>query len=153
MRALSSFAVWFAALEVVWLLLVGTFQSTEVIAGLGAAALAAAFAELLRRRGLLSYRVAPGLLVRAWRLPMLVAFDFVLVTRVLVTAMARRRRVSGSWVRVPFEVEDGPRGRWQRAFAVATSNGAANAIVVDLDDGDAVMHALRPDAFTASSVL
>jgi hypothetical protein len=151
-RALS-FAAWLVALEGLWAVLVGTRQSTELIAGLGAAAAGAAFAEALRSHGLLVISPDPRLLARAWRLPWLVVFDFGLVTWVLVGSLARGRRVRGRWVRVPFRRAPGPRGRWQRAFAVATSNGAANALVVDFRDDEALMHALEPKAVSARTVL
>lgn len=153
MRRAVSLLAWFVGLEMLWAVLVGTTQSTELLAGLGAAALGAVFAEVLRTHGLLV--VAPDfrLAAKAWKLPWLVPFDFALVTWVLVRSLARGRRVRGSWVSVPFRVDAGAKGRWQRAFAVSTSNGAANAIVVDLHDGQAEMHALAPDVFSGQTVL
>jgi hypothetical protein len=151
-RALS-FLVWFAALFLLWAVLVGTTQSTELLAGLAAAAIGAAFAEVLRSLGLLEYRVDPGLLLKAWKLPWLVPFDFAVATWTLVRSLARRERVRGRWVRVPFATKPGATGRWQRAFGVAASNGAANAIVVDVADDEALMHALEPGVFSARTVL
>jgi hypothetical protein len=151
-RAISLLA-WFVALEALWAVLVGTKQSTELVAGLGAAAVGAAFAEVLRSHGLLVVAPDVRLAAKAWKLPWLVPFDFALVTWVLVGSLARGCRVRGSWVTVPFRVDGGAKGRWQRTFAVSTSNGAANAIVVDLRDGEAEMHALAPDVFSAQTVL
>jgi hypothetical protein len=144
---------WFCLLTLVWVVLLGTSQSLEVIAGLCAAAVGVVFVEVLRARGLLGFRAEPRLLAKAWKLPWLVPFDFALAAWVLVASLARGRRVRGTWVTVPFETEEGPRGRWQRAFGVATSNGAANALVVDLADDEARMHALRPEVFSARTVL
>jgi hypothetical protein len=153
MRRTVSLLGWFAALEVLWAVLVGTTQSTELLAGLGAAAVGALFAEALRSQELLVVVPDVRLAAKAWKLPWLVLFDFALVTWVLLRSLARGRRVRGSWVTVPFRIDAGPKGRWQRTFAVATSNGAANAIVVDLSDGQAEMHALAPDVFSAQTVL
>jgi hypothetical protein len=153
MPRVMSFLAWFAALELLWLLLVGTTQGTEVLAGLAAAAVGAAFAEVLRAQGLLGFARDRRLAVKALRLPWLVVFDFGLLTWVLLHALAGRRRVRGAWVTVPFPTEAGSVGRWQRAVAVATSNGAANAVVVDLRDDEALLHALRPDLFTGRQVL
>jgi hypothetical protein len=152
-RRAVSFAAWFVTLEVLWAVLVGTRQSTELIAGLVASAVGAGFAQVLRAQGLLDYSVDPHLLAKAWKLPWLVPFDFGVATWVLVRALARGRRVRGRWVTVPFPTAPGATGRWQRAFAVTTSNGAANAIVVDLRDDEAVMHALEPHVFSARTVL
>jgi hypothetical protein len=54
---------------------------------------------------------------------------------------------------VPFRIAPGAVGRWQRAFAVMTSNGAANAMVVDFADDEATLHALEPRLFSGRSVL
>jgi hypothetical protein len=153
MGRVVSFLVTFVVLEVLWAVLVGTTQSTELIVGLAAAAVGAAFAELLRSLGLFGFRTHAGLLAKSWKLPWLVPFDFGLATWVLVRALIRRRRVSGTWTRVPFPTDPGDKGRWQRAFGVATSNGAANAIVVDLDRDEALLHALEPGVFSGKTVL
>jgi hypothetical protein len=145
--------LWFAVLEGLWAVLVGTSQSTELLAGLGAAAIGAAFAEALRARGLLVVAPDPGLLAKAWKLPWLVPFDFAVVTWVLIRSLARGRRVRGRWVQVPFRTDPGPAGRWQRAFAVVTSNGAANAMVVGFTGDEATLHALEPRLFSGRSVL
>lgn len=83
-------------------MLVGTTKSTELIIGLAAAAVGAVFTELLRSLGLFGFRAHGPLLAKAWKLPWLVSFDFGLATWVLVRSLARRRRVRGSWTRVPF---------------------------------------------------
>jgi hypothetical protein len=153
MRRAASLLGWFAALEVLWAILIGTAQSTELLAGLGAAALGALAAEALRTQGLLVVAPDVRLAAKAWKLPWLVPFDFAVVTWVLVRSLSQGRRVRGSWVSVPFRTDPGAKGRWQRAFGVATANGAANAIVVDLRDGEAEMHALAPDVFSAQTVL
>ena len=153
MRRITSLLAWFALLEGLWALLVGTQQDTELAAGLIAAAVGAIFAEVLRSKGLLAFTTHFGLLGKAWKLVWLVPFDFLLGTWELLRAVAGRRRVRGVWLTVPFAVEPGPRGAWQRAFGVAAANGAMNAIVVDLDEGDALLHALRPDVFSGRTVL
>jgi hypothetical protein len=140
-------------LWLLWAALVGTVQSTELVAGACAAAVGAVFAEVLRSRGLLAFEVDLSLLAKAARLVWLVPADFALVTWTLVVAVARRRRVRGKWVRAPFRADTGARGRWQRAFAVVASNGAVNAIVVDLDGRQATMHALDSRARSGRTVL
>jgi len=153
MSRAASFLAAFAVLEVVWAVLVGTTQSTELIVGLGVSAVGAAFAELLRSLGMFGYRLDPALLAKAWKLPWLVPFDFGVVTWALVRSLAHGRRVRGEWVRSPFPTERGATGRWQRAFAVATANGPANAIVVDFDGDEALQHALEPRIFSGRDVL
>lgn len=152
-RRAASLLIWAALLEGFWALLVGTQQDTELAGGLPAAVVGAIFAEVLRSKCLLPFTTDFRLLAKAWKLPVLVVFDFFLVTWVLVQALARGRRVRGEWVRVPFPTADGSVGNWQRAFATSTANNAANALIVDLADDEALMHALRPGAFTARSVI
>jgi len=152
-RRAVSFLLWFVLLEALWEVLVGTRQTTEVVAGLLAALLGAALVELLRSLGLLRYATDPSLLARAWRLPVDVVFDFCVVTWVLVRSLARRQRVRGEWVRVPFPTEDGSVGRWQRAFGAAAGTATPNAIVVELRDGEAWLHSLEPSARTGRTLL
>lgn len=153
MRRITSLLAWFALLEGLWALFVGTRQGTELAAGLIAAAVGAVFAELLRTKGLLAFTTHFGLLGKGWKLVWLVPFDFLLGTWEVLRAVGGRRRIRGEWLSVPFPVEEGSRGEWQRAFGVAASNGALNAIVVDLDEGQALLHVLRPDVFSGRTVL
>lgn len=153
MRRAASFLIWVALLEGLWAMLVGTQQDTELAAGLPAAVIGAVFAELLRTKGLLPFTTDFRLLGKAWKLVWLVPFDFLLVTWILVRSLAHGRRVRGEWVRVPFPTADGSMGNWQRAFAVTTSNNAANALVVDFEGDEALLHALAPDVISARAVL
>jgi hypothetical protein len=152
-RRAASLLIWFALLEGLWAMLVGTQQDTELAAGLVAAAVGAVFAEILRSRGLLPFTTDLRLLGKAWKLVWLVPFDFLLVTWILIRSVAQGRRVRGEWVRVPFVTDAGSVGNWQRAFGVAASNNAANALVVDFEDDEALLHALAPDVFSGKSVL
>jgi hypothetical protein len=141
-RRVASFLGWFALLWLFWVAVVGTTQSTEVLAGACAAAVGAVFAEVLRAHGLLDFAADPKLELKAAKLVWIVPADFALATWTLVVAIAGGKRVHGEWVRAPFPLHAGAKGRWQRAFVVATSNGAVNAIVVDLDGREATLHAL-----------
>ena len=153
MSRIASFAFWFVAPELLWAILVGTTQSTELLVGLAAAAIGAAFAVVLTSYGMFALTPGRRVLASAWKLPGLVLFDFALVTLTLARAFAGGRRVEGSWVTVPYPIDRGAQGRWERTFAVATANGAANAIVVDMHERETEMHALEPQAFTARTVL
>jgi multisubunit Na+/H+ antiporter MnhE subunit len=152
-RRAASLLAWFALLVGLWLLLVGTRQHTEVYAGLIAAALGAGFAEILRSRGLLAYRTDPRTLVKLLNVPWQIVFDFLVLTWVLVRSVARGRRVEGVWLTVPYPTAPGEQGRWQRAFATTTGTATPNAIVVDLDRGEALLHALEPGVKTGHEVI
>ena len=64
MRRATSLVTWFALLFAFWELLVGTFQTEEMLAGLIASAIGSLFAVLLAGLGLL----LAYLWVYAWRL-------------------------------------------------------------------------------------
>jgi hypothetical protein len=144
---------WTCALEVVWLVLVGTIQSTEVIAGGIASAIVAVFVEVLRRLELLEFSPAWNVVARAWSIPHQVVFDFCLVGWILVRSLAGGRRVRGEWVRIDYPTPEGPKGRFQRALAATLENETANGIVVDLDHDTALLHSLDTSVSTGRTVL
>jgi multisubunit Na+/H+ antiporter MnhE subunit len=147
-RAVSLLA-WFALLEGLWAVFVGKGDGTELAAGLIAAALGALLAETLRSLGLLGQTADYRLLARVWKLPLHVVFDVGVVTWVLTRALVRGRRVRGRWVSVPFRTV----GAWPRAFGATVGTASPNAVVVDVDGTQALMHVLDADAPTARSVL
>ena len=145
--------VWFALLEGLWAVFVGTQQDTELVAGLGAAALGAVFAELLRTQGLLAFTSDFGLLRRALLTPWNIVLDFSVLTWALVRALAAGRRVSGQWVEAPFVTEPGAVGNWQRAFAATIGTATPNAIRVDLDHDRVLLHSLDPRISTGRTAV
>jgi hypothetical protein len=143
MRRVAAWLAWFGGLLVFWLLLVGTVQDVERIAGLAAAAVGATAAEVVRSQGLLRYRVQARWLVPGLRQLLRVVPDFLLVLAALP------RRPSGAFRTVPFPAggeRDVDRGR--RAWATLTASLAPNRLVVDLDPdtGEALVHDLLPRA-------
>ena len=153
MPAVARFVIWTCALEVLWLVLVGTTQSTELVAGGIASAAAALFVEVLRRLDLLAFSPSLRVVARAWSIPHHVLFDFALVGWILVRSLARGRRVRGEWVRVDFPTAPGRAGRFQRALAATLENETANGIVVDLDHDTALLHSLDTSVSTGRTVL
>ena len=141
MRRLAAWLAWFGGLIVLWLLLVGTVQDVERIAGLCAAALGATAAEVVRSHGLLRYRVEAGWLGRGLLQLLRVVPDYF---RVLLALAAPPR---GVFRTVPFPAggeRDVDRGR--RAWATLTASIAPNRLVVDIDPetGEALVHDLLP---------
>ena len=124
MRRLAAWLAWFGGLLVLWLLLVGTVQEVERIAGLAAAAVGATAAEVVRSQGLLRYRVE---------------------ARWLRRGLLQLLRVVPDFIRVLAE-RDVDRGR--RAWATLAASLAPNRLVVDIDPetGEALVHDLLPDA-------
>ena len=146
MRRATSLVTWFALLFVFWELLVGTFQTEEMLAGLIAAAIGTAFMLVLGGLGLLGFGIDVSTAVRvgklAWQLPV----EVCVVTWVLLEALAHGRRVRGSWVQIRYATGPHPLGRGRRALATTAGTAAPNSIVVDLGaDGDALLHSLAPN--------
>jgi hypothetical protein len=143
MRRVTAWLAWFGGLFVFWLALVGTLQDAELIAGLGAAAIGATAAEVVRSQGLLRYRVRARWLWPGVRQLLRVVPDFF---RVLA---ALPRRPAGQFRTVPFPAggrRDVDRGR--RAWATLAASLAPNRIVIDMDagTGEALVHDLVPHA-------
>jgi len=153
MAMAARFVVWTCALELVWAVMVGTTQSTELIAGLIASAVTAVFVELLRRRGLLEFRFSPSAARRAWSIPGKVVFDFGLLVWIVAKSVASRRAIRGQWVTSPFPSPEGPQGRFLRAVAGTLENDVANGLVVDLDHDRALLHSLDTRFSTGTKVL
>lgn len=154
MRRAASLVTWFALLLGLWELLVGTFQRTEVFAGLIAAAVGVVFVLLLTELGLLRYTTdlltAARLAKLLWQLPV----ELCVVTLVLLKALAHGRRVSGSWVHARYRTGSHEVGRGQRALATAAGTATPNAIVVDLaSGGEALLHSLAPTLPGGRSIL
>jgi hypothetical protein len=149
----ARFIAWVVFLELVWGVFVGTTQSTELIAGLIASVVVAAFVAVLRRHGLLEFRFLPSAVARAWSIPGKVVFDFFLIAWILAKALAGRRRVRGVWLRAPFDDAPGRQGRFLRAVIATLENDAPNGLVVDLHEGEVLLHSLDTRVSTGRSVL
>jgi hypothetical protein len=142
MRRLAAWFSWFAGLFVLWLLLVGTVQDLERIAGLCAAAIGATAVEVVRSQGLLDFRVEWRWLRQAWKPLARVFPEFLLLMGSLV------RRPQGSFRTLEFPA-GGERAvdAGRRAFAVVASSWSPNRLVVDVDKetGGALVHDLLPE--------
>jgi hypothetical protein len=149
----ARFLGWTAVLWLLWLIFAGTTQSTEVVAGILAAAIAALFVELLHSAGLMRFRTSRSAVASARSIPGHVLFDFVLVLRIAVDAARSRRRIHGRWLAVPFEEEAGERGRFRRALTAALENESSNGMVVDLREGTALLHSLDTSVSTGKQVM
>jgi Na+/H+ ion antiporter subunit len=143
MTRVAAWLSWFAGLFVLWLLLVGTVQDVERIAGLCAAALGATVAAVIRTQGLLGYRVEWRWLRLLWKPLWRVVPDFFLVLWALV------RRSQGRFQRLEFPA-GGERAvdAGRRVFAVVAPSLAPNRLVVDIDPdtGQALVHDLVPSS-------
>jgi hypothetical protein len=142
MRRAARWAGWFCGLFALWLLLVGTVQDLELVAGLCAAAIGATAMEIARIHGPLRVRVEWRWLRRGWRPLLRVLPEFLQLLAALV------RRPQGTFRELDFPV-GGERAvdSGRRAFAVVAGSLAPNRIVVDVDPetGHALVHDLLPE--------
>jgi hypothetical protein len=157
MRRLASLVSWWALLVLLWIAYVGTTQTLEVLAGVAAAVIAAVALEVGRSLRLLRFTFERRFFFRGLKAPVEVVFDFGVVTWELLRAVARGRRVSGSYVEVTFPAGEAGRAQhaWRRAYATTVGTLSPNAIVVEIDpaQNSALLHSLRPDLPTGHVVL
>jgi len=141
MRRVAAWLSWFAGLLGLWLLLVGTVEYVERIAGLCAAALGATGAEVVRSQGLLRFRVEWRWLRLGLKPLLRVVPDFLLV----LSALVRRPRGRFRTIDVPTGGER-PVDAGRRAFFVLAPSLPPNRLAVDVDpaSGEALVHELVP---------
>jgi hypothetical protein len=149
----ARFVAWTAALWLLWEVLVGTTQSTELVAGAIVAAATAVFVEVLRRAELTGFRASGSAVAAARSIPGHVLFDFVLVLWIAARDVSLGRRIRGEWLEVSFDDEPGERGRFRRALTAALENGSSNGLVVELRDGRALLHSLDTRVSTGKQVM
>jgi multisubunit Na+/H+ antiporter MnhE subunit len=140
-RGAGAFVAVWAALTALWLLAVGAFDRTDVVAGVLAGAVAATAALLVGRERLAPFDFRAGWLLELRSVPWRVLRDSVVVLAALV------RRVRGAWDERPV-TNARPAGR--RAFLAWLGSLGPNTVVVDVDAerGVELVHSL--DAKRAS---
>jgi hypothetical protein len=117
------------------MLLVGDWTRLVVIAGACLAAVAATIAEAARSVAGVRMRVPAERLRAGMGAPLTVVADFAVLTRVLITSLARKDVVRGRYV--VRELAGGPwkapRGAARQAWTVLLAGYSPNAYVVDVD--------------------
>jgi hypothetical protein len=125
---------WWLALFWLWLLLVGVWNSEQVVAAAIAAAIAASVAELARVRTGFAAPLPLRLLAAVPEALGMVVVDFGILAWALLAGIARRRIVRGELVS-----RELPRGSWvtrgtgPRAWTVLIASFSPNAYVIDAD--------------------
>lgn len=133
-RTLASWAFWWLGLFGAWILLVGTTDGLELLAGAIAAAIAASAMRAVRLQGVLRFEFRAGWLPAALKAVARVPGDFVTITHVLVRAIRRGGRTAGAFRVVAFDAGgETPLGAGRRAFVTAVGSLAPNAVVVGVD--------------------
>jgi predicted lysophospholipase L1 biosynthesis ABC-type transport system permease subunit len=145
---LAAWCLWWLALFWFWLLLVGDWNRIELIGAACGAAVGATVAEIVRGAARQPIGVAlERLRASAMVLPIVFA-DFGIVMWALLSSLARRRIVRGSFVTRDFDAgaKTTTRGHLHRGWTVLLAGFSPNAYVIDIDpESDSVLiHDLVP---------
>lgn len=132
-RAATWFA-WWVLLMSLWVAVDDSLQFDELLAGAGAAALAAVVAELASHQAATRFKVRAAWLVRALRLPGEVARDTVTVFAALARTLVTRRPPEGAFRELPARYgDDSPLGETRRVLITGAESLAPNKFVLGID--------------------
>jgi multisubunit Na+/H+ antiporter MnhE subunit len=141
---------WWVLMMALWVMIDDSLQFDELLAGAGAAAVAAVAAEIITHQADVRLRVRPGWRAAAevLRLPGQVARDTLTVFGALARTLATGRPPDGGFAEVPVPYgEDTPAGEIRRVLLTGARSLAPNEFVLglDADRGVMVVHQLvRP---------
>ena len=140
-RLAALWLAWWAALLVIWLLLVDTFDAEELLVGALSASVSATVAVAVHRRGYIRFWPRARWLLQVPYLAWDVGVDCWLLTGALWNRVVRRQPVRGVTIRVPFHHggDDGRDGA-RRALVNFAVSLSPNSYVVDIDpEGDSLL--------------
>lgn len=134
-RVVGPWLGWWALAMLLWLALTSTVNASEAIGGVGASCVAATFAEVTRRKASIGFWPRRRWLLRAWRIPVQVLTDTVLVYRALFLHLTRRRRVRGTLraVPLPHGAPDDARRSARGALVTVGVSMTPNTFVIGID--------------------
>ena len=144
-RRAGAWLAWWVLLMSFWVILDDSIALDELLAGAGAAALAAFLAELATYQAASWPRLRARWVVRAFEIPGRVAGDTVIVFAALWRRLAHGEEPpSGFRLRPVAYGEDSAEGRTRRALLIGAASLAPNTIAVGLDSatGTMVIHQL-----------
>jgi multisubunit Na+/H+ antiporter MnhE subunit len=123
-----------------WIMLDDSLATDELLAGAGAAALAALVAELATYQAADRFRMRIRWLVPALRLPGQVAADTVTVYAALWRRLARGEQPDSTFVTEPVRFgDDTPAGVTRRVLLIGARSVAPNAFALGLDSATQTM--------------
>jgi multisubunit Na+/H+ antiporter MnhE subunit len=137
---IGAWLVWWVLLMSLWVMLDDSLATDELLAGAGAAAIAALLAELATHQAATRFRMRIRWLVPALRLPGQVAADLVTVYAALWRRLVRGEQPGSSCVteRVRYG-EDTPAGVTRRVLLIGGRSIAPNAFALGIDRGTQTM--------------
>ena len=133
---------WWVLMMAFWVMIDDSLALDELLAGAGAAALAAFAAEIITRQGNVRLRARPGgrAAVVLLRLPGQVARDTMTVFGALARTLATGRPPDGGYAEVPLPFgEHTPAGETRRLLLTGARSLAPNEFVLGMDADRDVM--------------
>jgi multisubunit Na+/H+ antiporter MnhE subunit len=130
----ATWLTWWVLLMSLWVAVDDSLQFDELLAGAGAAALAAVAAEVASHQAATRFKVRPGWLVQALRLPGQVAQDTVTVFAALAWTLVTRQPPKGAFRELPASYGDHtPLGVTRRVLLTGAESLAPNKFVLGMD--------------------
>lgn len=134
MNRVRAWLAWWVLLMALWVMLDDSLATDELLAGAGAAAIAATVAELAMHQAETRFDARLGWLTRALRLPGQVLADLVTVYAALWRLMVRRERPDSAFVTEPARYgDDSPRELTRRTLLIGARSLAPNQIAAGID--------------------
>jgi multisubunit Na+/H+ antiporter MnhE subunit len=139
-RRVGSWLVWWVLLMTFWVMIDDSINTDELLAGAGAAALAAAFADLVSYQAATRFRMRIEWLVPVLRLPGQVIGDLIIVYRALWRRLVHGEQPPSAFLELPASFgDDTPEGVTRRALLVGGTSIAPNTFVLGIDSERDVM--------------
>jgi multisubunit Na+/H+ antiporter MnhE subunit len=139
-RRAGAWLTWWVLLMSFWVILDDSIATDELLAGAGAAALAAFLAELVTYQAATRVRVRARWLARVFGLPGQVAGDTVIVFGALWRRLARGEEPPSGFRVVPVPYgDDSAEGKTRRALLVGGKSIAPNSFALGIDSGTNTM--------------
>jgi multisubunit Na+/H+ antiporter MnhE subunit len=139
-RRVGSWLVWWVLMMSFWVMLDDSISTDELLAGAGAAALAALLAELVSYQAAARFRMRIEWLVPALRLPGQVARDMVTVYAALWRRVVRGEQPPSAFLELPVRFgDDSPEGVTRRTLLIGGTSVAPNTFALGIDQETDVM--------------
>ena len=133
-RRAGAWLVWWTLMMSFWIMLDDSINTDELLAGAGAAALAALLAELVSYQAATRFRMRIEWLVPALKLPGQVVHDMVIVYGALWRRLARGQQPPSAILELPARFgDDSAEGVTRRVLLVGGTSVAPNTFVLGLD--------------------
>ena len=142
---IGAWLVWWVLLMSLWVMLDDSLATDELLAGAGAAAIAALVAEVAGYQAATRFRMRVRWLAPALRLPGQVAGDMVTVYAALWLRLTRGEQPDSAFVTEPVRFgDDTPAGVTRRVLLIGARSIAPNAFAlgIDRDTNTMVLHQL-----------